>query len=287
MIWVPISFAIVLTLGRFWIRIMHRTRPRADDYLNLLALAFHLVDCGVFQADDGFTGENVNIVAGVIIFSFSWWASQYLVKAAFLALYWSIFNVSQSFRRAWWAVTAITIVCLLVTCFAPVFSCAAAYSWAGIGDCYEIFDGPLYYSNAYWCAMNTLSDILLMILPMGMLWNIHMSLPQKLSLAAIFALTGIDILMDIVRVVVWYTNTGDQLYDVFSVLEPTLSVIICTLPAYRVWLSSRRKLSQRQDEYRTEFRREAAGMVPEKDQWTSIESRSNVHFIYPLTSYQC
>lgn len=51
------------------------------------------------------------------------WVTQYLVKGAFLALYWTIFRVSRAFRMAWWPVALFTLASFLATFMAAFWQC--------------------------------------------------------------------------------------------------------------------------------------------------------------------
>ena len=77
-----------------------------------------------------------------------------------------------------------------------------------------------------------------------------MSLGKKISAGAVFALTIIDIIMGILRnssvlcqdIVTW--NDAQLCVDmniITGVIEPSLAVIVCALPAYRAIMPSSRK----------------------------------------------
>ena len=73
-----------------------------------------------------------------------------------------------------------------------------------------------------------------------MLRNLQMALSQKLGLAAIFAIVIIDIIFDILRTVYFNSAVLSQFPDVSAVwdlCEPSIAVIVCSLPSYRTLLS--------------------------------------------------
>lgn len=78
-----------------------------------------------------------------------------------------------------------------------------------------------------------------MILPMAMLNQIPLRLLQKLGLAFVFSLVLVSVALNILRTL--YTSAiRPELMDqnlIWSILEPTIAVIICALPYYRVLLS--------------------------------------------------
>lgn len=59
----------------------------------------------------------------VVAAAVQFWACIYLIKLSFLAFYRQLFGVSQSFMKAWWAVTAFTLTTFLINCFSAFWSC--------------------------------------------------------------------------------------------------------------------------------------------------------------------
>src|SRR2546430_2021528 len=118
MAWTTTAIALLFTFGRFIIHWRSRKRLGWDDLLNGIAVIFLLAFVGTWQA---FTPAEYQAqlysmgldnakpvvhkelfmkfnVANAILF----WCCIYCVKGSFLALYWSIFKVSNGFRVAWW-----------------------------------------------------------------------------------------------------------------------------------------------------------------------------------------
>ena len=83
----------------------------------------------------------------------------------------------------------------------------------------------------------TVGDLLIMVLPIGMLIKLKLSIHQRLALAGIFGIVLIDILFDILRTVFSVQQAYDPsvapLSTVFNLCEPAVAVIVCTLPSYR------------------------------------------------------
>ena len=51
------------------------------------------------------------------------WATVYLVKGAFLALYWTVFKVSPAFRKAWWIITVFNLVSYFAIFMSTFWQC--------------------------------------------------------------------------------------------------------------------------------------------------------------------
>jgi hypothetical protein len=69
-----------------------------------------------------------------------------------------------------------------------------------------------------------------------MLRPLQMQKSQKIGLAVVFGLVAIDIAFDVTRTVytvdAYLSNFPDQ-NAIWAILEPTIAVIVCSLPCYR------------------------------------------------------
>ena len=76
-----------------------------------------------------------------------------------------------------------------------------------------------------------------------MLKDLRISKAQKIGLATIFLIAFIDILFDILRTIYTVNGGAVGLDTAFDILEPTIAVIISTLPTYRaLFMTSRRRV---------------------------------------------
>jgi hypothetical protein len=143
MAWSLTAVAILLTIGRFALHWSSSKRIRWDDMLNGVAALFLIAFFATwqvlvppsYQAQLYEMGESnikpayvdptlrprINLINGLLF-----WLCIYSVKASFLALYWSIFQVSNPFRVAWGLAVAynvagfvVTVVMRLVMCGRP------------------------------------------------------------------------------------------------------------------------------------------------------------------------
>ena len=132
--------ATLLTCGRLYLRWRKIGRLGWGDMLNGAALvvliafvatyqaylpieynaqlyALGLSDVATTEAEVAFTLKVST--ANVMLF----WVVIFLVKASFLALYWSVFGVSRHFRTAWWAVAAYTLVTFCIIFLSVLWHC--------------------------------------------------------------------------------------------------------------------------------------------------------------------
>ena len=178
------------------------------------------------------------------------WLVIFFVKASFLATYWALFNVSRRFRIAWWAVAFYTFASGWALFLAPLWVCGAPSKATSFKTCNDPSRIPPDMINLWWwMAVNVLGDVLIMVLPLGMLAKIRMSAPQRLGLAAIFAIGLIDVLFDVLRTVynvrLIYGSWAIQVSTVVTLCEPAVAVMVCTLPSYRSLLPTQLKRRKR------------------------------------------
>ena len=184
------------------------------------------------------------------------WIVLYSVKASFLALMWSIFHVSASFRKFWWAVTTYTFLAFWISFASPFWQCGNPLNYADPKACTEIAD-QLASSREYltiprWIRfiLHISSDCFILVLPLNCIRKLQMRRSRKISTAAIFAIIIVDITMGIIKnIAALSSNLLDQDYYGFfyemslvcQYVEPGLAIIVCALPVYRVLLPSSQK----------------------------------------------
>lgn len=114
-----------------------------------------------------------------------------------------------------------------------------------------------------WCSLNVLSDGLsksfyrrwssqstrlsltvtthaVIGLPLFMIKGLNMPITRKLGLAGLFTLATIDVIFDILRTI--YSTRGAG-WTIWDMLEPTIAVIVSSLPTYRALFGTERKRS--------------------------------------------
>ncbi|KAL8792373.1 MAG: hypothetical protein Q9195_005076, partial [Heterodermia aff. obscurata] len=95
--------------------------------------------------------------------------------------------------------------------------------------------------TSMWCGFNVASDLTIIALPLWMLRGLQMPTSRKLGLAALFLVAITDVIFDITRT--FYTVHGGAvaLDTIWDILEPTIALIISSLPTYKALLGSRTK----------------------------------------------
>ncbi|KAF2638105.1 hypothetical protein P280DRAFT_91111 [Massarina eburnea CBS 473.64] len=259
--WIFTTLALLLTLGRFHIHWRKNRHFGWDDYFNGLALIFLLGFTITYQLfvpieynaelyalglggkrpthQDVALDRKLN-VANIVLF----FCTIYAVKASFLALYWQMFEVSTKFRIAWILVSVYTVVSFLASFLAIFWNCGSPEHFLEDGYCGQQGSELATRILSVWCSLNIFGDLLLMVIPLVMLSRMLMPTSQKLGIAFIFSLVLITIVFDTLRTVFTLSLRTDFIDEnaVWSLLEPTIGVIVCALPCYGgflTWLPKR------------------------------------------------
>ena len=187
------------------------------------------------------------------------WTVLYLVKGSFLALIWSIFNVSADFRKAWWVVTVYTFLGFWPIVLSELWQCGDPSQYDNPSACQKSHERLSAQLSIIWFrfVLHVTSDLFILTLPLAHIQKLHMSRGKKISVAAVFALIIIDIISGILRNVVSVysgmqqsSKTSFDVALITGVIEPAVAVIVCALPVYRALLPSSKKRRNMPDELR-------------------------------------
>ncbi|KAK4184566.1 hypothetical protein QBC35DRAFT_505680 [Podospora australis] len=178
----------------------------------------------------------------------------WLIKASFLVLFYRLGNKINIYRYVWWA------------CAVFVMGCGAA----GLGlnqyeclfdDINDIFATCLTPESLHdvWrkevaaAVLDVVSDILLIIFPIWILWSTRFSLRQKLVFSCVFALVGFTVAMAIVRgayskIIVQQPELALRQINVmwpfwFTVEYVTSFLVACAISFRSLFVQHRNKLS--------------------------------------------
>ncbi|MCJ1389046.1 hypothetical protein MMC18_001900 [Xylographa bjoerkii] len=250
--------AIILTAGRYAIRGWMLRKLDWDDATHLLALVVLIAYVATYTAmfpinyavEDWVTGNgempSVTDLELYLHYEMAvwllFWVIIYLVKFSFLLFYRSIFGVSRTFKKAWWVVIVFTFLTFWACFFAMLWSCNTPSQLFIVEEC--LSESALSIQAVFvtmWCILNIISDLSIMALPLWMLKGLRISRAQKIGLAAIFLIAFIDILFDILRTIYTVNGGAVGLDTTFDILEPTIAVIISTLPTYRALFMTRKR----------------------------------------------
>lgn len=109
-------------------------------------------------------------------------------KLAILMFYYALLNVMQFWKYVIYIVSGIIVAYTLAIFFALIFAChPVERNWDPIPQFWDmdycIDRTGLYLATAL---TNTTSDIILILIPIPIIWRLHVPVGQKLGIAAIF-----------------------------------------------------------------------------------------------------
>ena len=109
-----------------------------------------------------------------------------LCKFSVLCFYNRTFAVSRQLRTALWVLGGVTMGWWISVTFVIIFQChpiRAAWLPQVPGNCFNLYG--FFVGQA---VPNILTDFILLILPLPILWRLRIQLPQKIALVAVFLL---------------------------------------------------------------------------------------------------
>lgn len=166
-----------------------------------------------------------------------------LTKASIVAMYLRIFWAYPPFQFACHVALAFIILPSAGVLLATIFSCRPVpYFWdrdlRPRGTCIDVT--ALAYANS---ALAMAQDLVLIALPIGMLWRLHMSRGRKCYIAVMFAVGSLGVVATAARLrsLAVFGDLSDPSHDYvpvvyFTVVELAAGIICSCLPAVRILL---------------------------------------------------
>ncbi|CAH0054997.1 unnamed protein product [Clonostachys solani] len=247
-----IGLQITIVALRLATRLTHRGQLGIDDYLILPALVFSVGICviAILEVRIGGVGRHLAVILATDPVAIQNWAklaysmeTTYCAAIAFpklsiLASYLRIFT-TKPFRIAAYCVAAFVSATAIAGIITSLTICS---TFAGRWDT-KVFPGNCRNILAYWKGMsvpNIVSDVVMLVLPMPVIWRLHIERRQKVALMFVFLLGSLGMVASIVRLIVAFRITGlqDGTYDsavlvIWSVVEGACYLIAACLPTLR------------------------------------------------------
>ncbi|KEQ70870.1 hypothetical protein M436DRAFT_52556 [Aureobasidium namibiae CBS 147.97] len=236
---------------RFYTRVRLLKSLWWDDWCTLFALACWLGETGLFQYACKFgAGKHIyditvadlypNLLRGWVVCAIMYSITMLFSKMSILLLYRRVFPINN-FAKRWWAVVAFTVAYSLGAIFASLFQCRPMESaWSiDITPEYCISTEKFYTANA---ALNVVSDILILLLPVPIVWGLNTDVRKKVILTGLFSMGSISCLVSILRmrsiIVLYKSGYSDLTWGLVEVVlwsqaELTAAMICTCTPCLR------------------------------------------------------
>ncbi|KAL3473280.1 hypothetical protein BJX99DRAFT_233952 [Aspergillus californicus] len=251
--WTGAALGILFTGFRLAIRLIRLKRLLLDDYFVLLAVFFlvsnailqtlqapHLYHMVLTPQDGDIAHHSVIYVHYMFVIIALFWSVLWCVKAAFLAVFWTLTDHLPHYRRWWWGITVFSFLAYVGCWLASALNCHPPSDYFKFGKCSKPIDqrGSV-ISISYSTAVDILTDLMIMAFALRIVWSTTISFRQKLGLVVVFMLGAIIIAFAIVRAV----NILGRAYTdavglaVWGIAESSISVIVGCLPPFKTLLS--------------------------------------------------
>ncbi|CAI6336782.1 unnamed protein product [Periconia digitata] len=162
----------------------------------------------------------------------------FFTKLSILFFYYTLFP-SVTFRRVLWGVGVFILCYSITSSFVNLLQCVPiAANWdpvlAATAKCVD-FGAELIALST----INAVTDFALLVLPMPILWRLHLSLKKRLSVMAMLALGAATVIVSIIRAnyvsTVSFTNGtwNNSFGAMWSVVETCLAIVSACVPTLR------------------------------------------------------
>ena len=161
-----------------------------------------------------------------------------LTKCSILLLYLRIFNKIRWFKWACWFVLAAVAMYMTGSVLVTIFQCKpirAAFDKT-IADKVCVDNTQFWYANA---GFSISTDVIILLLPMPLVYQLQVPWPQKAALTGVFALGIFVVITSCLRITTLdiLAETPDQTYDIenvmWTIIEPNVAVVCACLPILR------------------------------------------------------
>ncbi|MCJ1353417.1 MAG: hypothetical protein MMC33_003403 [Icmadophila ericetorum] len=249
-----LTVAILATIGvalRFWARSISKTGFAADDYFILVALPFGWGECvcAIIAVQNGL-GRHLNTlipfhaaaftraVQAIFASQLIWATSIPLIKISILLFYVRIFGRLRYLRLISYGLGVFAIcwsIMVILVCALQCRPIQLVWDKTLEGTCVNTYVFYLVGSS-----LNTLTDFIILILPIPAVWNLKLSVWKRLSLAGIFLLGSLTCVISLTRLItlgVDNTNVDTSwslgIISIWSTAEPCLGIFAACLPTLR------------------------------------------------------
>jgi hypothetical protein len=217
-LWLGVSICILAYSARVCIRYVCHKRLLVDDLLMLVALMIliaiaamgqvyltHLYNLnglsyGTFIPGPTFLDDSQTALRAFGAMSIMCYVGIWIVKINFMVIFYRLGNQINLYRVFWWIVFAIIIACFIIELAVLQYDCVFGNITYVITVCTERHSVlRVYRLYIVACALDVLTDVLLICFPVTILWRTRLSLRQKVVLSLIFSLVGFTIAVTIIR----------------------------------------------------------------------------------------
>ncbi|KAL8724990.1 MAG: hypothetical protein Q9166_007639 [cf. Caloplaca sp. 2 TL-2023] len=174
------------------------------------------------------------------------WTTLWLVKFALLLQCRRLIDRRPNYITVWWIIVALTALFYLGCVVTEFTSCKSLHAWFTYGQCWTQRDAKASVVSLFYAfAVDVVTDLMIMVFPLRVLWNLKLDTVRKLSIMAIFGVGIICIITSIIRVAQIHSKAkakqpSPSWLIVWAVIEASIAVVVACLPTFGLLFPSRK-----------------------------------------------
>ncbi|CEO59583.1 hypothetical protein PMG11_04256 [Penicillium brasilianum] len=171
------------------------------------------------------------------------WICLWMVKFSLLSMYKRLL-VGKTYIAVWWIITISCALVLIGCILSSWFSCSSFHAWFTAGACSTPRDNRAAVISLYYAyAVDIITDLAIMALPIRLIWHLRMQLKQKMSIGGLFCFGWICIIVATIRVIQLGSASNESASGrpapswlaMWGIIEASIAVMIGCCPGlYRV-----------------------------------------------------
>ncbi|KAL3419256.1 hypothetical protein PVAG01_09478 [Phlyctema vagabunda] len=245
-----------------WFKV-HHAPLEAEDLCIYLSLASFAVMCALYITSmptlynaaavmsgkmapyDNFKQDVSRMLKKFFAVQIFFWLTLWAVKASLMFMIRKLTLGLPVYTRLWSGLM-VFIVLAFVGCVVSQFtSCSSMHAWFTAGLCATERDATAQAASLWYAlAVDLLTDLMIMAIPIRLLWNLRISTIEKVSLCIVFTVGIITMVFAIVRVVSLDSSvSGGQVSTTWLIfwaaIEGAVAIIVGCLPAFAIFLRGR------------------------------------------------
>ncbi|KAM0250028.1 hypothetical protein ACHAQJ_008797 [Trichoderma viride] len=301
LVYIPAAIFVVIcpivVALRVWARLRRGGKMGADDWTAIVALVFTLLTSGFLVACCHYgmgrhfiyiePHNQVETLKYLYMSQVTYKVAINLTKCSILLLYLRLFEIVRWIRWSCRGLLACAIIYCISSMIATIFQChpvTKAFDKALPGTCIDL--AKFWYANA---GFSIATDVIILLLPMPLVYQLEVPRAQKVALMAVFAIGIFVVITSCLRVTTLdiFATSPDNTYDIanvmWTIIEPNVAIICACLPTLRqlvVKLFPALQSKSSANRYGTpgyakKSRATGGSQIPLGDDWVEPSSKSN------------
>ncbi|KAH8816926.1 CFEM domain-containing protein [Xylogone sp. PMI_703] len=226
-------------------------------YLYCLPILFRseAIGAGKEQVYPGFDHDMKGMLHGFLAAQLIFWLALWSVKLSLLFMFRKLTIGLPDYRYIWAGIMVFTLLSFVGCVISGFTSCSSLHAWFTAGACETARDAVAKKASLYYSlAVDLLTDLLIMSIPIRLLWTLRISALEKLSVGFAFSVGVITMVIAIIRVISLDNTTEDGEVNtswlvLWAAIEVCVAIFVGCLPAFAIFVRSEVISSNRQTYY--------------------------------------